>query len=382
MRLGVIVLVLAPLLALFVLGPGCAASVAPPGEAPPRLLEGRRVEEVIEPPSARPPRPIVPSEAREATKRATDAARAYMSRRTRAWLASPPWARNNFACATTCHTSLPMALAFAGGVDEAASALWDRVYARLNSVATWPAATPYFGASDSRDARASRASEAVLNATIAQSRVGPADPEARSRTLRFLWSVQRSDGGFDWMSYHNAPWEDGDEALGATLAWRLGGEGVEDRAHREALSRFLERRLPPARLFTRALALWAGGGRAPGLSSDAVAERLVQISDPSGGFSWGQLEVASVTSGPDAMPTSAALLALCSLPPSASVTTAAAAAEAWLLAHQAEDGSFSARSPNGESALHHELATDAGTGFAVVALDLCATREGAENSPP
>ncbi|MFO0556137.1 MAG: hypothetical protein U0271_47610 [Polyangiaceae bacterium] len=321
-----------------------------------------------------------------------DKASVWMSRRVDDWRRNTPQVGNNFACATTCHTSVPFATALHSTnlVERESPASWleSGVRERVMSNPDWRSATPYYGTPASDDGKRSLGSEAVLNALVL---AGADDREAADRAFVHLWRAQREDGGFDWMDYNLAPWENGDEFVGAALAalalrTRYRGASLEKickpaASHaltepEERLASFLYKRREKATGFARAFALWATAELPLAFSDEDGAHGVALLrasQNDDGGFSWSSLGVEAQGAESDATPTATALLAMCGSRTRLDAETRSAArrALAWLARHQAEDGSFEARSPNVDSARNHSLARDAAAGYTVTAWATC-----------
>ncbi len=313
-----------------------------------------------------------------------DAARAtqYLVARSEAWIADTPERGNNFACSTTCHTGLPLALARAGTAGAPGPLPFHGpVRTRVTAAPRWDAATPFYGSSHSKTGRQSLGSEAILNAAILMA----AAPDARrrdaetERALEHLLAVQRSDGGFDWLDFRLEPWESGDEVLGASLAGRALAPVAADPSFAAAagsLARFPRMRLAGSvRPFSLAFALWAARDL-PGVMSPEqrreAAQSIARLLREDGGLSWADAGIGSRTES-DPLPTAVALFALCSVDANEqAVAQAVHQARAFLVAHQAPDGSLASRSPNRDKPLHHVVSTDAATGYALIAFRECA----------
>ncbi|MFO0618300.1 MAG: hypothetical protein U0414_37245 [Polyangiaceae bacterium] len=304
------------------------------------------------------------------------------------WMEHTPQVGNHFACAMTCHTAMPAALAH-GALSKDSPALARlrvAVAGRLNGTPSWAEAEPYYGAKGSERARSSLATEAVLDAAslaaIDRAR-GAHDRSAEARAaFDAMWSMQRADGGFDWLDFGLEPFEDGAPAIGAAIAARAVGlvgplPGAES-AHVEKLRAFLDERLASGDepLFDRAFVVWSigdvGGAtperRAAWLGATLDAQRA------DGAWSWHGLGIEGARGAlddADALPTAVAVLGLCRAPEERAIA-ARRRALTWLADHQAEDGALPSRSPNRDQALSHLLMSDAATGFSGLALAECA----------
>lgn len=338
-----------------------------------------------------------PAPSVEATKPRFDAAAAsrYLDGRMTSWMNATPQVGNNFACAMTCHTALPFAASRSalGAGDEAAMALGAHLDVRVHSVAHWKDAIPFYGARGSDTARKSLGSEAVLNAAAEALLAANGVEKAASvqPAMERMWEAQRADGGFDWLDFGLAPWENGDEIIGASFAARaVGALPPAVRGHYEEqtarLSAFVRGRLfedpdgaaPVLRqsvsLFAAASVLEVSASLDDLLSAQqkrVVADALVRAASSDGGYSWSGLRVVPARdargASSDALPTAIAALAL-RASPSDSTEQAATKAKEWLAGRQAADGSFPSRSPNRDRPFSHLVMTDAATAYAALAL--------------
>ncbi|MBL8740114.1 MAG: hypothetical protein JNK04_03435, partial [Myxococcales bacterium] len=213
--------------------------------------------QVVVPPSQGVAPSAVPSVSPPAWSR--EDARSFLASRVDEWISDVPHVGNNFACATTCHTSLPWALsASADGLQSpTGKRLFESVAARVGGANDFRGATPYYGRAQAAEGRRSLSSEAAVNAWIANEG-GGLDQAAKNRANAHLWRMQRGDGGFDWMSYGLAPWEDGDELIAAAFAGRAASvapDGIDEQ--RQKLGAFFRSKVGSARLFSLAFAVWA-----------------------------------------------------------------------------------------------------------------------------
>lgn len=291
----------------------------------------------------------------------------YLDRRAAAWVRSPPKIAN-VACAISCHTTLPYLLArrHLGTPRPEIRAAFE---ARIPSMIA-RTATPYYGARGSHRALESHATEAVLTAValLADDR---GTPTKLTRTaIDHAWSLQRRDGGFDWLDFDIEPWESSED-WGSAMAVRLVDHATGDR--RARLFDFLRKRLPAMRLHDRATLLWTSRGT--DLLDDKgrtqIADDLARTQQSDGGFTMRTMEGTKAMIRSDAYATALGVLALCG---DAARTKEVSRALTWLREHRAADGSFPAYSKQHGTARAARFATDAATAYATLALACKVTR--------
>lgn len=319
------------------------------------------------------------------------------------WIAHTPEVGNHVDCAMTCHTAMPAALAHGAlGSDSAAlGRLRGAIALRVASVDDWATATPFYGDEGSAKARQSRATEAVLDAVslAAMDRASGVVSDDTRRAIAHLWTMQRPDGGFDWLDFGLEPFEAGESGIGAALAARavaLRGIDREDRStasHVAGLRAYLSAALrDPATIgFDRAFLMWGIASlrgteeRARSVADDDAARptpdelvrwytEIARAQAPDGGFSWSAVGVIGARGRleeGDPLPTAVAVLGLCDAVDPRAID-AREKGVAWLLRAQRADGGFASLSPNRDTPFNHLLASDAATGFAAVALVECA----------
>lgn len=269
---------------------------------------------------------------------------------TKGWLADR-------SCALSCHTTVPFVLASEHLGPEAEltrEAVLDRVAARVQG---WDAAAPWYAGSPEKVAQ-SRGTESILNALALATQDHPEAP----RAIEHLAQTQRSDGGWDWLDFGLAPWEDDEaEVAGAALAAvaLASTDAPPDptvAAVRSYLGAQLDRRRRP--LHSTLALLWAEatlGQVLPCKQTIPTAKTVVDAQRRDG--SWAR----------DPYLTALATYVL-SLYFDDGSQAAVAKGRAWLREQQGADGSWAGHSPNRRDPFNDQLATDAATAFAVLAL--------------
>lgn len=259
-------------------------------------------------------------------------------------------------CALSCHTTHTFLLASEHlGPDASAvrTAILDRVDARVQG---WASAEPWYGGTPQKVAQ-SRGTEAVLNAFGLTTQ----DHPAASKAIDHLALAQRDDGGWDWLDFGLSPWEDADaEVAGAALAAVALAQAPDPPAATvSALRTYLRRHADDDPSLHNAVALlWSDatlGEILRGGPGDPTLRAVLDAQDSDG--SWSR----------DAYLTAFAVYALAQCSGDAP-TAAAARGRTWLRKHQAASGAWRAHSPNRRRAFNHQLATDAATALAVLAL--------------
>ena len=249
-----------------------------------------------------------------------------LAARSQAWL-------NERECALSCHTTVPFVLA-SDQLGPAAAGVRAQIEAAAKRrVDRWSDADPWYPS----QAAASRGTESILNALVLSSDAAVAN----------MLAEQRADGGWHWLDFGLAPWEDADAEVAGTalaaVALRRAGREIP-----ASLSGYLKGVHEPS-LHNEIALVWAGFGDRP---------RVIAAQRRDG--SWDG----------DAYLTAFAAHALGTEEP------AADRARAWLRKHQRADGSWRGRSLNDNAdAFKRGLATDAATAWAVLALGV--TSEGA-----
>ncbi|MBZ9648512.1 hypothetical protein K9B33_13240 [Sphingobium sp. 3R8] len=327
------------------------------------------------------------------------AAAAYLDNRLTWWRQWPKAERDHGTRCVSCHTSLPHVLAMPSlrsqsgkqrqSVDE--MAMFDDVVKR---VYLWDEVEPFYpdqtrGVPKSAE---SRGVEAVLNALILATRDqerGHLGPDTR-QAFANMWGVQMKagdqKGGFTWLNFRLEPFESPTATYwGATLAALAVARAPDGYAadpavapQIEALRAYLRQGIGGS-LYSRALILWAdsqlGDVLAPDQRTKVISE-LVACQQADGGWNlpslstWQRIDGSSLPQESDGYAT--AIVAVI-LREGGGPTSAAALkqAQAWLAAHQGNDGSVTAKSINKDRKPETDaylFMTDEATGMAALAM--------------
>jgi squalene-hopene/tetraprenyl-beta-curcumene cyclase len=236
------------------------------------------------------------------------AAAAYLDGRLAWWMAWPSAARDHETFCVSCHTVAPYALgrpALRSALGEQAPSpterrLLDNVTKRVRM---WKEVAPFYpdetrGAPKTAE---SRGAEAIFNALILVSYDAPAGKVSADARLALdnLWAEQlktgEAAGAWQWLQFHNAPWEGDSQYYGTTLAAIAIGRAAGDyrsspeiRDRLQLLREYLVRERESQILIDRVILLWAST-RLPGLLTPAQQKSIIEEAlgkqQPDGGFS-------------------------------------------------------------------------------------------------
>lgn len=331
------------------------------------------------PPAAAPPPSPGPQ-----THASTARAAAYLDGRVAQWLADPPRVAN-VGCAMNCHTTFPAVLARASLPAESTTNIEKaraRFEARLPSAAE--AVTPFYGENDDDKVRQSHATESVLVAAALvlddTARGESLSPQAKE-ALERMWARQGSDGAWPWLDFGLEPWEHA-PMYGVAIAALAAGTVPAGTPHGPAegiarMKAYVRAHLAGASLHDRTAMLWASSsldGLLTEEQAQTVADELRSKQRPDGSFALARLmgKRARRKDPPDGYATALATLALCT---TGRDGEAVHAGRSWLEQHQRPDGSWPGRSVNTTSRTAERYMTDAATAYAVLARQVCPTRQ-------
>ncbi len=323
------------------------------------------------------------------------AAAGYLDQRMNWWISWPTAARDHGTFCTSCHTVLPYALArpvLRGVMGETVASspetkLLDNISKRVR---LWNEVEPFYpdatrGVPKTAE---SRGTESILNALILTSSGAP-DAEL---ALDHMWTTQLTSGdgkgAWDWLQFHNAPWEGDSQYYGATLAALAVGSASgayrarpEVQAHVDALRAYLGQRRGAQVLINRVMLLWASS-RLPGLLTveerNSIADEVLSHQKPDGGFSlssflgdWKRRDQTPLETQADGLASGLAAIAMRQSVPGRN-PAALDRALVWLRQHQDKsEGRWVAYSPNKQRDLTTDIGrfmSDAATAYAVMAL--------------
>lgn len=283
----------------------------------------------------------------------------------------------------TCHTNYPylMARPALKGHDAPAMAEVRRFFE--GRVAGWDGEAKADKPKWDAEVVATAAAMAINDAAT----TGHLHPLTR-RALDRTWTVQKPDGGFDWLKCGWPPYEH-DDYFGAIVAALGAGHAPDGYAKSPGAQQGLKRlrtylaKNPPPDLHHATMLLWAST-RLDGLMTadrrDATIARLRALQRPDGGWNLPSLGSWKRRDGrpndPDAPSDGYATGLVVFVLRQAGVPAddpAPRRGVAWLLANQRASGRWFTRSINNNK--HHYI-THAGTAFAVLALRACDAADG------
>jgi squalene-hopene/tetraprenyl-beta-curcumene cyclase len=209
------------------------------------------------------------------------------------------------------------------------------------------------------------------------------------QALDRMWTVQREDGGWDWIKCDWPPMES-DDYYGGVLAALAAGVAPDSYAQTDAARTGLEklrkylRANPPPSVHHEAMLLWAStylGDLMSEADRTAAARRLWELQQADGGWALASLgkwkrEDGSPqdTKTSDGYATGLAVYVLRRAGTTADDSRIQKAV-AWLKQNQRESGRWVARSLFRDN---HHFISHAATAFAVMAIQSCETAKGAE----
>ena len=326
----------------------------------------------------------------------------YLDGRAAVWTTRSRERQKLTTACISCHTALPYLLARGalGDLSEAEPAreLFSDVETRVGH---WDEVRVWYEANRGADKpEQSRGTESVMNAlvlTLRDRRAGtPLSESAKSAVAR-MWSLQNETGSWSWLHFGLGPWEtDGSDFWGASLAAVAGMSAGEELAPPESLSRlrrYLREGLARELSAHNRLALLWAASVWPTLLSHEEQDRLVdgvlRLEQPDGGFRlvdlgpWPSKDGTPPAEKSDGYATAFATFVLEELR-DPRCREAVGRGIAWLQSHQETDGRWATASPNKdrseEEAFTRLLASDAATGFAVLALTFADSSEASRSA--
>jgi squalene-hopene/tetraprenyl-beta-curcumene cyclase len=230
------------------------------------------------------------------------AAAAYLDARMSWWMAWPTAARDHETFCVSCHTAAPYAMARpalrTALAEQAPTAVERKLLDNVTKrVRMWKEVEPFYpdatrGVPKTAE---SRGTESILNALIL---ANYSAPDARL-ALDNMWALQLKTGGakgaFDWLQFHNSPWEGDSQYYGATLAAIAVGtapgnyrDTPEIQDGLKLLREYLLRESASQVLIDRVMLLWASA-KIPGLLTPArqkaIVDEALAKQSADGGFS-------------------------------------------------------------------------------------------------
>jgi hypothetical protein len=230
------------------------------------------------------------------------AAAGYLDGRMTWWMNWPTAARDHGTFCVSCHTAVTYAVgrpALRASLSETAPSISEQQLLEnvTKRVRMWAEVEPFYpdklrGVPKTIE---SRGTESILNALIL-TRYGTPDAKL---ALDHMWAEQLKDGdakgAWNWLQFHNAPWEGDSQYYGAALAAVATGMAPESyrstpdvQNHIQALREFLVKNGDTQTLMDRVILLWAST-KLPDLLSPAAQKSVIEEAlgkqQADGGFS-------------------------------------------------------------------------------------------------
>jgi squalene-hopene/tetraprenyl-beta-curcumene cyclase len=325
------------------------------------------------------------------------AARDYLDQRAAWWIGWKSAARDQETFCISCHTALPYALGRPAlrkslreqGPSENEQKILDNVTKRVR---LWKDVLPIYsdeknGAPKTAEARGT---ESIVYALVL-SRKGVLDADTKT-AFDNMWSLQSKNGAWNWLNFHNEPWEaDDSQFWGATLAAIAIGNTPENyrssapiRDNVANLTGYLRREREGQSLLNRTFLLWASaklsGVLTPAQQQEIVRE-IASKQQSDGGWStasllpadWKRRDATALETKSDGYATGLIALALQTVGVPGSDPHLKEGLN-WLVKNQNRDaGSWTATSPNKQrdpASDAGRFMSDAATAYAVMALSV------------
>ena len=257
-------------------------------------------------------------------------------------------------------------------------------------VEMWSKVAPLYpnNAKDMHKSVESRGTESVLNALVLTTFQAPAAKQA----LDNMWTEQitaegPNKGSFEWLQFHNAPWEGDSQYYGAVMGAMAAGAGTQYPEKMELLRGYLVREREQQVLANRLMLVWASL-KTPGLLTKeqraAIVDEALSKQQEDGGWSlsglvgdWKRRDKSDLEKKSDGYATG--LVAY--VAQQAGVSRSDKRIErglSWLTHNQeASDGRWLAYSLNKQRDLTSDVGrfmADAATAYAVMALQAASTK--------
>lgn len=335
-----------------------------------------------------------------ATLSSGKAAANYLDSRLSWWMSWSGAVRDHDTFCVSCHTAVPYAMsrpALRQALGEhSPSAVETKLLTNVTKrVRMWSELEPFYpdktrGVPKTAE---SRGTEAILNAVIltGYDEPGKLSPDAKL-ALDNMWALQlregETKGSWNWLEFHNSPWEGDSHYYGTTLAALAIGRAPASYAATPELQNgmklmrdYLSANLGSQKLMDRVMVLWAAA-KIPSLLSpaqrSAIVDEALAQQQPDGGFSltsfvagWKRHDDTALETRSDGYATGVVALALQDAGIKATDPRMQRAL-AWLDQNQDKtDGRWYAYSLNKQRDLSSDIGkfmSDAATSYAVLAL--------------
>ena len=327
-------------------------------------------------------------------------AAAYLDARMTWWTTWKTSARDHDTFCISCHTALPYALSrpsLRSALGEASPSateqkLVDNVRKRVQ---LWSEVEPFYkdNPKDTLKSRESRGTESIISAVILTSYEAPRGTLSAGAKLALdhMWALQLksgpAQGGWDWLQFHNAPWEGDSQYFGVTLAAIAVGTAptlyranpaIQDGL--KGLRDYLTRERESQVLMNRMMLVWAST-KLPGLLTPAeqktITGEALGKQQADGGYSasaffggWTRRDSTELETVSDGYATGLVTFTLLQAGMKPSDPRVKRGLE-WLASHQDTEGRWLAYSLNKKRDLSTDIGkfmSDAATAYAVMAL--------------
>lgn len=325
----------------------------------------------------------------------------YLDARMTWWTTWKTSARDHDTFCISCHTALPYALSRPSlhsalgetGLSPVEQKVVDNVGKRVQ---LWNEVEPFYkdNLKDTLKSRESRGTESIINAVILTSYAATNDSYRATATLALdnMWALQLKSGpargGWDWLQFHNAPWEGDSQYFGVTLAALAVGNApalyrstpaIQDGL--KGMRDYLTRERDSQVLMNRMMLVWAST-KLPGLLTPAEQKTITREAlgkqQADGGYSasaffggWTRRDSTALETVSDGYATGLVTFTLLQAGMKASDPQVKRSLD-WLASHQdATEGRWLAYSLNKKRDLATDIGkfmSDAATAYAVMAL--------------
>ncbi|HZL57693.1 MAG TPA: hypothetical protein VFC21_11450 [Bryobacteraceae bacterium] len=232
-------------------------------------------------------------------------AASYLDSRMEWWMGWETAQREQGTFCVSCHTAAPYALGrpfLRAALNESAASADERrlIENVAKRVRLWKELAPLYPDSEKNPGKTaeSRGTEAVLNALVLAANHSPDAPAA----LNIMWDEQLktgdSKGAWNWLQFHNSPWEGDSQFYGAALAAVAVGyapaayqSSPEVQEHLRALRDYFARECGSQKLIDKVALLWASEKLSellPTTERDAIVKETLAAQRDDGGFSLSQ----------------------------------------------------------------------------------------------
>ncbi len=324
-------------------------------------------------------------------------AAAYLDSRMDWWSGWKGAARDHDTFCVSCHTSLPYAVARPVlqsklGEKSAAAPQQKLVGNTAQRVRIWNSSEPFYPTKKPDDPKTieSRGTEAILNALVLTSTGFNADTQS---ALDNMWSEQiqtgENAGSWNWLQFHNAPWEGDSQFYGTVLAAIATGNApksylakAELQPKIKLMKEYLAKHQATEKLMDRVTLLWASSkldGLLTKQEKAAIAREAVARQQADGGFSltgfiagWKRRDDTALETRSDGYATGLVTLALLSTGEMQKTNPVIQRAMGWMRENQDRaEGRWLAYSMNKQRDLSTDIGkfmSDAATAYCALAL--------------